>query len=260
MNEKEKLDIGEQFVVIYFTGTGNSRYLAKLTAQMLDDSLVSANALIKENKTGDFYSDFPYVFVCPTYSWQIPQIFEKFIDGSRFSGNTGCYFIMDCGDDIGNAQKPLRQLCKRKGFQYRGVREIVMPENYIAVFSAPPEAEEKRIISAAEKELEEAVQIIRRGGFFPEKKITLTDRLKSSVVRWFFYRWIVKDKKFAVHDGCISCGTCENLCPMNNIRIVSGKPVWNGDCTHCMACICGCPAECIEYGKHTKGLRRYYLK
>ena len=63
-----------------------------------------------------------------------------------------------------------------------------MPENYIAVFSAPSEAEEKKIISAAEKELEEAVQIIRRGGFFPEKKITLTDRLKSSVVRWFFYR------------------------------------------------------------------------
>ena len=46
-------------MVIYFTGTGNSRYLAKLAAQMLDDSLVSANALIKENETGDFYSDSP---------------------------------------------------------------------------------------------------------------------------------------------------------------------------------------------------------
>ena len=42
--------------------------------------------------------------------------------------------------------------------------------------------------------------------------------------------------------------------------IVSGACL-NGDCTHCMACICGCPAECIEYGKHTKrpgGV--YYLK
>ena len=26
---------------------------------------------------------------------------------------------------------------------------------------------------------------------------------------------------------------------------------------HCMACICRCPAEAIEYGKHGKGMPRY---
>nr|WP_264291386.1 MULTISPECIES: hypothetical protein [unclassified Dorea] len=30
-------------------------------------------------------------------------------------------------------------------------------------------------------------------------------------------------------------------------------------CTHCMACICYCPAEAIEYGKKSVGKPRYHL-
>ena len=31
-------------------------------------------------------------------------------------------------------------------------------------------------------------------------------------------------------------------------------------CTHCMACICRCPTEAIEYGKHSQGLPWYICK
>ena len=40
--------------------------------------------------------------------------------------------------------------------------------------------------------------------------------------------------------------------PLNNIRLENGKPVWGKHCTHCMACICDCPKEAIEYGKRAK--------
>ena len=46
-------------------------------------------------------------------------------------------------------------------------------------------------------------------------------------------------------------------CPTNNIVIQNGKPVWGNNCTHCMACICRCPAEAIEYGKKSVGKPRY---
>ena len=39
-----------------------------------------------------------------------------------------------------------------------------------------------------------------------------------------------------------------------------GKPVWGNDCTHCMACICKCPTEAIEYGKVSIGQNRYVCK
>ena len=36
-----------------------------------------------------------------------------------------------------------------------------------------------------------------------------------------------------------------------------GRPVWGNRCTHCMACISGCPARAIEYGSATRGKARY---
>ena len=47
---------------------------------------------------------------------------------------------------------------------------------------------------------------------------------------------------------------------MNNIRLENGKPVWGKNCTHCMACICYCPKEAIEYGKKSKGKPRHHFE
>lgn len=40
----------------------------------------------------------------------------------------------------------------------------------------------------------------------------------------------------------------------------NGKPLWGQDCTHCMACLCCCPAEAIEYGKMSLGKPRYHFE
>lgn len=56
------------------------------------------------------------------------------------------------------------------------------------------------------------------------------------------------------YHSCVGCGLCERVCPLGNIALEGGKPAWRGTCTHCMACICRCPAEAIEYGKHSEGL------
>ena len=42
-----------------------------------------------------------------------------------------------------------------------------------------------------------------------------------------------------------------------DITLTDGRPVWGGNCTHCMACISRCPKHAIEYGKGTERRRRY---
>ena len=59
---------------------------------------------------------------------------------------------------------------------------------------------------------------------------------------------------------CIGCGQCAKRCPMNNVAIKDGKPVWGRNCTHCMACICYCPVSAIEYGKKSVGQPRYHFE
>ena len=75
-----------------------------------------------------------------------------------------------------------------------------------------------------------------------------------------FYSMFVNGRAFKVSDACIGCGKCEKLCPVNCIRLESGHPVWGGGCTHCMACICYCPKEAIEYEKISVGKPRYHFE
>ena len=70
-------------------------------------------------------------------------------------------------------------------------------------------------------------------------------------------RWHMIDAPFRSTSACVGCGKCAAVCVENNIRLRDGRPVWGDRCTHCMACICGCPAGAIEYGRASRGKPRY---
>jgi flavodoxin/NAD-dependent dihydropyrimidine dehydrogenase PreA subunit len=246
-------------MILYFSGTGNSRYITRKIGTALGEDIVSVNDRIRSGDHSEIRAD-RLIFVMPTYAWRIPRVVEDWINKTQFTGGAKAYFVMNCGDEIGNAGKYTARLCKNKGFCDMGIYEVPMPENYIAIYSAPDEEEAGRIISAAASKISEAIACIKEGKYFPSYKTDFADKVKSGLFNPFFYRFIVKDKQFIVTDNCISCGRCEKVCPLNNIQMADGKPKWSGHCTHCMACICTCPKEAIEYGKHTKGLRRYYCE
>ena len=244
-------------MIVYFSGTGNSRYCAQLLAAELGDDLLDASGYIKNQIAADLISGKPWIFVSPTYAWQLPRIFEAFLRSGSFSGNQEAYFVMTCGSDIGNAGAYIRKLCEEKGLQYRGVLEVVMPENYIAMFDAPGQMEAAEIVAAARPVLEKGAERIKLGLDFPSRSITLKDKAKSGKIHDVFYKKFVSDREFYTADSCISCGKCADVCVLRNITLQDGRPVWNGNCTHCMACICGCPVEAIEYGKKSRGKPRY---
>lgn len=244
-------------MIIYFSGTGNSRFAAESLAKELQDELVDAGRLIKAGETGEFHSDTPWVFAAPVYSWQMPHLFADFIRRSSFSGSRETYFVLTCGGEIGEAGKYAAELCAQKGLGYRGALQVVMPENLITLFSAPGEAEAKAIVEKAKPVLLHGAEIIRSGKDFPEPKITFLDKLKSGVVNKGFNRFFLKSNAYYATEQCISCGQCTDRCVLNNIRMEDGKPRWGNTCTQCMACICLCPVEAIEYGKKTRGKVRY---
>ena len=124
-------------MVLYFTGTGNSRYIAERIAKALDDELFSINDRIKADSREAVDTGSRIVIVAPTYAWRLPVIVSEWISETDFAGAEKIWFVMDCGSQIGNAAKYNRALSDRKNLQYMGTAQIIMPENYIAMFPVP---------------------------------------------------------------------------------------------------------------------------
>ena len=244
-------------MILYFSGTGNSGYVAKRIADALGDGLLSMNDRIKAGDTSPVETGERLIVVTPTYAWRIPRVVGDWLAETDFPGGSQAWFVMTCGSETGNAAKYNRALCREKHLTYMGTAQIVMPENYIAMFNAPRAEEARRIVARAEPDIDGAISAIRAGEGFAPPRNNLYDRFMSGPVNPIFYSFFVKAKAFAAGDACTGCGRCARLCPKNNITIQNGKPVWGGDCTHCMACICRCPAEAIEYGKKSRGKPRY---
>lgn len=247
-------------MILYFSGTGNSEYVAKRIGREIGDEVINLFDKIRNKDYSAPKSERPWVIVAPTYAWRIPHIVERWLENASLEGSKEVYFVMTCGGSIGNAGAYLEKLCTKMNMNDYGCAEIIMPENYIALFATPTEEKASQIIEQAERVIEHVASCIKKGDKLSQPKISFIDKMNSGMINRLFYPVFVHAKKFYVTDGCVSCGKCVNVCPLSNIRLDGGKPVWGGDCTHCMACICRCPKEAIEYGKHSVGLPRYTCK
>ncbi len=252
-------------MILYFTGTGNSRYAASVIAEQTGDELVCMNTIIRQRITDPyaaqyaFKSEKPFVFVSPTYCWRVPRVVEEFILDSRFEGQRKAYFYLTCGDGTGPASIFAEELCRKAELEFMGLGSVKMPENYITMFKAPSYDEAQAIIHAATPSIEFAGRQIAYGKRL--KDLNGKPKMKgvNTALNPAFYRLFVHDRKYFAKDDCTGCGLCEKLCPMADISLENGKPVWGGNCTQCMACIAACPQNAIEFGRRAKGKRRYYL-
>lgn len=242
-------------MILYFTATGNSRWLAERLAEATHDTAVSIVDCLKQGSMPEEVSGMDRLgVVFPIHSWGAPRVLIDFLSRLRLPECCYRYAVCTCGDDVGKGMNLLA-----KHFPLDAAWSVAMPNTYIPMFNLDDDSlcrkkiEEARrsVVSIAEAVLarENAWQVHEGGAAW----------LKTYVVNPLFFRFIVRSKAFHVDEGCISCGVCGKSCPVGNIRLEEGHPVWGGHCIHCMACVHGCPQKVIQYGKTTQKKGRYRL-
>lgn len=244
-------------MILFYSATGNSAYVARRIAKTTGDDVLDLLPTLRSNDSLELESESPWVICAPTYAWRIPRMVEDLLRHARLSGSPDVYFVMTCGGNIGNAGAYLRKLCEECGWTYRGCTEVVMPENYSLLFETPTQEKARKVIEAASASIDAAASCIAARKSLPTRAVGLGDRISSGPVNALFYPLLVHDRKFFCTDACVGCGACVSVCPLNNIRLEGGRPVWGGSCTHCTACINRCPKAAIEYGKGTARKLRY---
>lgn len=244
-------------MVFYFSGTGNSRFVARMIAKAVGQETADITTYTKNAERPEFTESGIYVFVCPSYMSAPARAMTDFIEWAGFPSGIKAYFIVTCAASMGITPKVASELCEKKGFEFMGAAQIEMPQNYIALFTTKEARENIDIIRKAGNETERLSLLIADGKKIECKKIGAAEYSVTVWVRDLYYKHFMKTTKFHATDKCISCGACVNICPFSNITMKDGRPSWGNNCTHCMACINRCPQDAIEYGKGSAGKPRY---
>ena len=116
-------------MVIYFSGTGNSKYIADRIAASLQEKLLCMNERIKSGNTGSVKTGENLIVVVPTYAWRIPRVVSDWIGQTEFVGAKNVWYVMSCGSGIGSADIYNRKLSEKKGIKHMGTAQIIMPES-----------------------------------------------------------------------------------------------------------------------------------
>lgn len=249
-------------MIFYFTGTGNSLWVAKQLAKKLNDKVISiADTHSSKNYNFDINQSEKIGFVFPIHSWGIPPIVREFISKltiNQYDGQT-IYGVFTCGDECGYTDKMFRKLLATKGWQSQHIYSVRMPNSYICFpkFDIDSKELEQQKVDEAAIAITHIAEAISNNSPISLYHKGHLNFLKSRIIYPQFIKHALSSRPFYTTDLCTHCGLCANSCPTHNITMVDGKPKWGNCCTQCLACIHHCPQRAIEYGKLTQSKGRY---
>jgi len=66
------------------------------------------------------------------------------------------------------------------------------------------------------------------------------------------------DRSIQVDANCTGCGVCRQVCPVGNIELVDGSPLWLHHCEMCCACDEWCPSGAVHHWQRSSGAKYHH--
>lgn len=245
--------INTSTMIFYFSANGNSKWVAHRLAEELHDQVCDILEFINRvRKIPKILENEKIGIVFPIHSWYLPKPVLKFLDKIKIPDSNYRYAVCTCGDDTGRALEKLN-----KTFRLDAAWSVIMPNTYIPMFNLDSDEVVQTKIENATARIPRIANLVEtstkcwdvKPGYFPW--------IKTYVLNPLFVKYIIKTKGFHIEGNCTSCGHCEDVCPMENVELKRGKPIWFDKCIHCMACVHQCPQKVIQYKHATQKRDRY---
>ena len=242
-------------MIVWFSGTGNSRLVAKRLSELLDMPAVA----MTEADPADVATADSVVWVFPIYSWGVPPVVRQFIGRCSLQPEQPHFMVCTCGDDIGLAHLMWRRCIRLAGANPIGTFSVQMPNNYTLLpgFDVDSEAVAQCKLRQAPERIAAVARAIRHSARVDDVVRGSMPAVKTRGIYPLFVRFEMSPSKFHFTSACIRCGKCASACPMSNISMSGDGPVWGENCALCLAGYHVCPVHAVMYGRRTARKGQY---
>ena len=250
-----------EILIFYFSGTGNSKQVAKWISEFAVARSIDCK-LFDISKTDVLQlepldSNALIIIISPVHGFNFPKITLDFI--AHFPKGKNKLVLMNtrAGMKIGSFITPgltgiafilSSLLLKRKGYKIVGQIPFDMPSNWISIH---PALNERTVKFIHQKNFDRVKK--HSDKIFAGKKdfLALRDLIQDILIApislgYYLVGRYAFAKTFYASYKCDNCDICIKQCPVKAIEKINNRPYWTFNCESCMKCMNSCPKRAIE--------------
>jgi NAD-dependent dihydropyrimidine dehydrogenase PreA subunit/flavodoxin len=244
--------------IFYFSGTGNTWWISELLSKKLNGLKFQAKAYsieqVNEKEIAGLVQASDIIGLgFPIYGSDVPRIFRDFLDRlptlEKEKETLGFVTQMAWSGDGMNF---LKNALFQKGYALKWSAEFNMPNNIALPIFPLPYSSNVDSFKPQLKQCEQQAETLcfKIAGNEPS--------LQHTGILAAMSAWVQRGPFRLVHDwgrrfwsvdaeACTACQRCARLCPVGNIEMRNGLPIYSDQCTYCMRCFNYCPTHAIHY-------------
>jgi len=244
-------------LTLYFSGTGNTKYIAELFSRNMNASCFSIEEEI--NFVQEIKSHDTIVFCYPVYGSRVPRNMREFT-AKHMSDLNGKKIIIFVTQMIfsGDGARVFTDMFWDGSIEVIYAEHFKMPNNVsnILIFREQSAKKLQKYIINAEVKMSKVCENIKNGivkkrgfSFFSQLLGKIQGKSWQGNSKEIYPAPASIENKaktgVKIHKPCNTCNLCVNICPVKNLINVNGKIKQNGNCIVCYRCINKCPKKAI---------------
>lgn len=259
----KKVELKLKGLLLYFSATGNTKYIAKCIQQNFFDKghYIDLQSLEENNKINIDIYDF-LIIGSPKYYEYIPHFLIEWTQKNIPKASKPINTILFCtgASHTATSFKSLENVLIKKNYQVVMTSTFQMPNNYLISFFSPTQIDKCNFYSNnSYKKVNKVVNDFLNDTHEIEKISPFIGFLCNKTSSFFSRKAKNKSKKFSISSNCNKCNKCIRNCPANNISLKNNKITFGENCILCTRCLNSCSENAILYNNKKYEQYRYHI-